>query len=51
MSPVAVGELPHESAAPFGEYLHQMWNDYVENETLTQRDLVAGALEYWRGND
>ena len=44
------GELPRVSAEPFGEYLHQNWNDYVENETLTQRDLIAGALEFWRGH-
>lgn len=44
------GELPRVSAEPFGEYLHQTWNDYVENETLTQRELIAGALEFWRGN-
>lgn len=43
------GELPRESADPFGEYLHQAWNDYVENEELTQRALISGALEYWRG--
>ena len=44
------GELPRESAGPFGRYLHQTWNDYVESETLTQRDLIAGALAFWRGH-
>jgi hypothetical protein len=43
------GDLPRESAEPFGQYLHQAWNDYVESETLTQRDLIAGALAFWRG--
>ncbi|MFE9810685.1 hypothetical protein [Streptomyces sp. NPDC005548] len=47
---IAEGELPDVSARPFGEYLHQQWNDYVENEEMTQRDLIAGALEFWRGN-
>jgi hypothetical protein len=42
-------ELPRPSAEPFGEYLHQHWNDYVENEPLTQRELIAGALAFWRG--
>lgn len=44
------GGLPRESAEPFGRYLHQAWNDYVESETLTQRDLIAGALAFWRGH-
>lgn len=47
---VTEGELPEQSARPFGEYLHQEWNDYVENEDMTHRDLIAGALEFWRGN-
>lgn len=44
------GELPRVSAEPFGRYLHRAWNDYVESETLTQRDLIAGALAFWRGH-
>lgn len=47
---ITEGLLPRESAEPFGQYLHQAWNDYVEGENLTQRDLISGALEYWRGN-
>lgn len=47
---VETNKLPRESAEPFAEYLHQTWNDYVEGEPLTQRDLIAGALEFWRGN-
>ena len=43
-------ELPRESAEPFGAYLHEHWNDYVDYEELTQRALIAGALEFWRGN-
>ncbi|WP_399142202.1 hypothetical protein Q3A86_33215 [Streptomyces sp. NBUA17] len=46
---IAEGELPEQSARPFGEYLHISWNDYVEYEEITQRDLIAGALEFWRG--
>ncbi|SOE25700.1 hypothetical protein [Streptomyces sp. OK228] len=46
---VDAGELPRESAEPFGEYLHRTWNDYVEGADITHRDLVAGALAYWRG--
>lgn len=46
---LAEGELPSESAEPFGKYLHQEWNDYVESEELTQRALIEGALSYWRG--
>ncbi|MFJ4627149.1 hypothetical protein [Streptomyces sp. NPDC088847] len=46
---VEAGELPQESAEPFGEYLHQQWNDYVESENITHRDLIHGALAYWRG--
>jgi hypothetical protein len=46
---VAEDELPQESAEPFGSYLHEHWNDYVEYEEITQRALIAGALEYWRG--
>ena len=44
------GELPRESAEPFGRYLHEMWNDYVETEVLTQRELITGALAFWRGH-
>ncbi|WP_333743822.1 hypothetical protein [Streptomyces ardesiacus] len=47
---VEAGHLPRESAEPFGEYLHTAWNDYVECETLRQKDLIEGALEFWRGN-
>lgn len=43
------GELPEESARPFGEYMHAQWNDYVESETVTQRDLISGGLAFWRG--
>ncbi|MCC9686893.1 hypothetical protein [Streptomyces sp. MNU103] len=46
---VELGELPQESAGPFGEYLHEVWSDYVEDQDVTQREVVAGALAYWRG--
>jgi hypothetical protein len=46
---VEAGELPEESARPFGEYLHEHWNDYVESETVSHRDLIGGALAFWRG--
>lgn len=43
------GFLPDESAVPFGNYLHEAWNDYVEGEDLTQGKLIEGALDFWRG--
>jgi hypothetical protein len=46
---IAIEALPSESAQPFGEYLDHAWNDYVETENVTQRDLITGALDYWRG--
>lgn len=47
---ISEGELPRASAEPFSEYVHYEWNDYVEGQTITNGDVIAGALEWWRGN-
>lgn len=44
-----LGELPKESAVPFGQYLAEVWFDYVEDQDVKQREVVADALDYWRG--
>lgn len=41
--------LPPESAKPFAAYIHDVWNDYNEDGELTNGDVIAGALAYWRG--
>lgn len=46
---ISSGELPRESALPFAEYIHQQWNDYNEDGELTNGQVIAGALAYWRG--
>lgn len=46
---IAEGALPEPSARPFGNYLHAVWNDWVEQQDITHRDLIAGALQFWRG--
>lgn len=44
------GALPPESAQPFGQYLYEVWHDYVDGETTTQGRLIQDALAYWRGH-
>lgn len=48
---VEAGELPRESAQPFGDWLDGVWNDYTDpgDPTQTNGDVIAGALSYWRG--
>lgn len=41
--------LPQVSAEPFASYLSQVWHDFVDGEEITQRDLIDGALRFWRG--
>lgn len=43
------GELPRESAEPFGIWLHQEWFDWNEDGNLTNGDVISGALQHWRG--
>lgn len=43
-------ELPRESAKAFAMYIHEAWNDYNEDGELTNGQVIAGALAYWRGN-
>lgn len=42
-------ELPAESAEPFAVYLNQNWNDYNDEGNLTNGEVIAGALAFWRG--
>lgn len=46
---IAENELPPESARPFAAYLHEVWNDYNEDGTATNGEVIAGALAFWRG--
>lgn len=48
---VEAGELPWDSARPFGDWLDSVWNDYTEpdNPALTNGAVIEGALAYWRG--
>jgi hypothetical protein len=46
---IASGALPRESAKPFASYVHERWNDYSEDGELTNGDVIAGALAFWRG--
>lgn len=46
---IAAGELPEVSARPFAEWLHEQWFDFTEDSGLTNREVIEGALAYWRG--
>lgn len=46
---IQAGELPAVSARPFAEWLHQQWFDFAEEPGLTNREVIEGALAYWRG--
>ena len=46
---ISSGELPRESAEPFAAYVHEAWNEYNEDGELTNGQVIAGALAYWRG--
>ena len=46
---IAAGELPEVSARPFAEWLHDAWFDFSEEPGPTNGDIIAGALDYWRG--
>lgn len=43
------GELPEESARPFAAWLDEAWNEWNEDGRLTNGEVIAGALAYWRG--
>jgi hypothetical protein len=43
------GELPSESARPFAAWIHECWNDWNEDGELSNGQVIAGALAYWRG--
>ena len=47
---ISSGELPRESAEPFAAYVHEAWNEYNEDGELTNGQVIAGALAYWRGH-
>lgn len=46
---IAEQELPPESAGPFAEYIDREWNDYNDSGELTNRQVIEGALDFWRG--
>lgn len=46
---VSAEELPIESARPFAAWLDENWNGYNEEGNLTNGDVIAGALAFWRG--
>ena len=42
-------ELPSVSARPFAAWIHENWNDWNEDGDLTNGQVIAGALAFWRG--
>ncbi|MFE6739860.1 hypothetical protein [Streptomyces tubercidicus] len=46
---VSEKELPPESARPFAGYIHAVWDEYNEDGENTNRQVLEGALEFWRG--
>jgi hypothetical protein len=46
---IDASELPRYSAEPFAAWLYEMWNDFNEDGTLTNGEVIAGALADWRG--
>ncbi|MFF8901691.1 hypothetical protein ACF082_29890 [Streptomyces lydicus] len=46
---IEAGELPEESARAFAAWLNSVWFDFVEEPGLSNGEVIAGALAYWRG--
>lgn len=42
-------ELPLVSARPFAAWLDAEWNGFNEDGDLTNGQVIAGALAFWRG--
>lgn len=42
-------ELPPVSARHFAAWLDEEWNGFNEDGDLTNGQVLAGALAYWRG--
>jgi hypothetical protein len=47
---IDIHELPQESAQPFSEWAESMWFEYNEDGDLTNKQVIDGMLNYWRGN-
>jgi len=47
------GQLPRESAQPFANWIHNVWDDFLgedeENDGVTTRKILEGAVEQWCG--
>ncbi|MFD8839840.1 hypothetical protein [Streptomyces griseofuscus] len=43
-------ELPPYSDRPFAAWLYDAWNDFNEDGTQTNGQVIEGALADWRGN-
>lgn len=39
-----------DAAAAFADWLNENWNGFNEEGTLTNRDVLTGALVAWRGD-
>jgi hypothetical protein len=46
---ISTEELPPESARPFARWLDSEWNSWNEDGSLTNGEVIAGALAHWRG--
>lgn len=42
-------ELPDYSAVPFAAWINESWFQYSEPETLTNKEVIDGALMDWCG--
>lgn len=43
-------ELPPQSAEPFAFYADDVWYEYNDGSgTMTNGQIIAGMLAYWRG--
>lgn len=43
-------ELPRYSAKPFAAWVWESWNDFNDDGTQTNGQVIVGALADWRGN-
>lgn len=43
------GQLPGRSASAFATWLDQGWADWTEDEDVTAKDVLLGAVTEWCG--
>lgn len=41
--------LPFESANPFSNWIYDTWYDFNEDGTLTNGQVIEGAITHWCG--